>query len=119
MVKSSKNSGSGMNIEVHPTNFMADRLNHRTVAGGDNTEPARKKTVLIAGAADADDPHFRKIPLHQGLDTIARDRIHHLEDFIQNEPLRPLQNNPRKGQTLLLIRIKNPVPAVGTAKLAL
>jgi hypothetical protein len=66
---------------------------------------------MSCGAADVDDAGMLKVVAEHVDDTIARAFVEGIEDLVDENPGRSVQQRPRKRQTLLFIVAQFAIPA--------
>ncbi len=61
---------------------------------------------------DVDYADFSQFVREQRPDALARSRVENVERVVHHDPARPLQDDPGKGEALLLVVGQFPVPSV-------
>src|SRR5262252_9745098 len=90
---------------------LLGRTEARTASICEEVEYAREEPFTFSLLTDVDESHTGELASQHSLDASARGGIQAVENAIQHQPLRPLQQDASDRQRLLLVIVQLPVPA--------
>ena len=97
--------GSGHRVFAFRLELLATRIH-------DQMQLAGIEAGLRLVMPDIDDADFSQFVREERPDALARSRVENVERVVHHDPARPLQDDPGKGEALLLVVGQFPVPSI-------